>query len=330
MSINNKGFNPKAVQFRSEKALIFGEKIMTIGSSLATSLAVLVSVYIAAYGFIGEVRLFGIDIGNVVSIIVSVAAAVLAGWATDFAFGDFLKECIFQLLQFLSLKWISGKSGNSNLPRFNRFFINPIMFFLKLTIVIVLFYFDYTCIKTTDTPVQSFAKQEKPLDMAKEIERLKTSVSNPELSQKITKLELNIENTERNAVSQNRALKELADDGNKWGKNKLDGIVNAKTRGDKKLKKELEKTLAENMQVTTSIIEKQGAALLKENERIRLENDAKKAAVSNIYKFIGIGMKLLSIVFSTALVVAFMQKHPHYDANGDGVVDSQDVNPSFQ
>jgi hypothetical protein len=329
--MNNKGgFNPKAVQFRSEKALIFGEKIMTIGSSLATSLAVLVSVYIAAYGFIGEIRLFGVDIGNVISIIVSVAAAALAGWATDFAFGDFLKECIFQLLQFMSLKWIGGKSGNANLPWFNRFFINPIMFLIKLTIVIVLGYFDYSCIKTTDTPVQSFAKQEKEVDMAKELERLKASVSNPEISQKITSLELNIENTERNAVSQNPALKKLADDGNKWGKNKLYGIVNAKTRADKKLKKDLEKTLSENMKVTTSIIEEQGHSLSEKNKGIRLENEAKKLAVSNIYKFIGIGMKFLSILFSTALVVAFMQKHPNYDANNDGVVDSQDVNPSFQ
>jgi hypothetical protein len=322
-------FNPKATRFRNERNLIKVEWLTVLGSSLATSAAVMVAAYVAVHGFLGDIPLWGFNLGNALAILAGLIAAVFMGWATDYAFSDFFKEVLFQLALFFNFKWWK-KPENTTVAV--HFIYDPILWLLKLALVGLLLWFDIYCIKTSDRPVQSFAKQSKEVDLVGENERLGRTLSTSDYSKQISDVQSEIARKEQNFRSSPTgvAYQKLIAQKNGWAKKEMDAGISAATKADRKkladLQSKQNKLLSKNQEIMLST----NKALLEKNDRIVKDNMAKRESVSSIFNWFGIGMKVVSLIVMFILVLSFFKKHPNYDANGDGEITYEDVNASFQ
>jgi hypothetical protein len=327
MSNANRGFNPWATKARTERNLIKVEWATKWGSSIATSLAVGVSGYAFISGSIGDVMLLGVNLGTVAGIIVAILAAALAGWATDFAFSDFLKEAVFQLCLFFNFQWLTLPEGQKWV---NYYVYMPLLWAAKATLVGLLLWFDIYSIKSSNRPVQAMAKQETEINVSAEQQQIAATMAKTGFQSEITALEKAISDKEANVRASNSALTALAASGNKWAPKELKSRISAATSSDRarliKLQKKQEGITLQN----SKIMYEGTSQLLKRNDKIALDNEAKRNAVGTIFNMFGIGMKVISVIIAVMLVLSFLIKHPNYDANGDGRVDYQDVNASFQ
>lgn len=295
---------------------------------MAETIAKLVAVIVTSVGF----GVWGYDVAAqytdwaAIQILAGLLFAGIAAWITDFAFSHFLENSLFQFFAFWKFDWI-----HTAVPRdgwYITFFLRPIRWVVVTLIVAGLFWADWASVTTLRSPIANAKKERvERVDFAalrSEQQRAIANTISP-IDKEITQLRADIATAERNVVANNSALQKLVADGNSWAKGQMAAKKTAATKADKKrlatLQAQRDKAYSD---ITASTAQERQIALADDQSAQQSEAES-KAAIATLFTMFGLGSKMLTIFFRLFLVINFLITSPNWDANGDGVVDGNDV-----
>ena len=311
--MKNQVINPQKNSRSIDRHVLFAERLMLGVAVVITSAGFLVWGYNAAGQYTESFP---------VKAAFGILAAFMSAMVTDFAFRNFLEEVIFQMLVVFYPKAESHieKPGYIKAMAFFRWVI-------LAAIVSLLFYADFISVYTVKDPIAAASKQKPVVDPAK-VSAEAASTMNEQikpLKQQISALKAEIKQEESRVERQNASLVKLVSQGNNWAPSQLAAKKANATKVKRANLTKLEDAYTAALSGNSTALATINNQAIQTSQVTIEENNAQKAAMSNLFQLFGVGSKIMTVLFRMFLVVSFLSKNPNLDANGDGTVDGEDV-----
>lgn len=254
--------------------------------------------------------------------IIGLIVAAASGFVTDYAFRHLLQAVAFDMLAWLH-------PGCPKKKQKLYFHVLGVVKWLFLTaIVAALFAGDWYSVQAMRDPFANTAKGTPTVDTDSFANALSTTLSatTKPMATQIKSLQNQIKDANKLVDKSNSGLVTLIKKtGNGWASTELNKKKNAATKHLRNeldlLVKEYNTALGENTKLLTSELKRVSTG----NEEITEGNNTQRASLSGLFFYSGAGAKALSVLLRLFLVISFLHKNKELDINGDGVVDSKDV-----
>lgn len=258
----------------------------------------------------------------VIKAIVGVVFALIAAFITDIGFR--------RILEFVSFSWLSMLHPDyrqTQPHRFNRAVDLAVK--ISLTLVLAaLFAFDFYSVKVVQSPLANASKGKETASISERVGDATGDINGQvkDIEAKIAENAKAAEKARWNAnANTSAAMKKLSREGNQWAKAQIQKAQANAERPYLKENEQLRASVASLRATSVDLTTKVSQATLDNNAIIVAENEQTKATISGMFFYMSFGSKSLTVFLRIILVLMFFSKNPHLDANGDGVVDGQDV-----